>query len=74
LDEACCDANLRRHEMLPLVPGLIPPEREKRGIDIHLCFPPAIAVEREPLEVFDPALLAAAGEGAILAVQRGPRR
>ena len=36
LDECCRDANLRRDEVLPLVPCRIPAERKKRGIDIHL--------------------------------------
>src|ERR1017187_1851349 len=55
LNEGRRDANLRRHEMLPLVPGRIPPERKKRGIDIHLSLPAAIPVERAPIEVFDAA-------------------
>ena len=41
--------------MLPLIPGRIPAERKKRGIDIHLRFPPAIPVERTPIEVFNTA-------------------
>src|ERR1035441_1662235 len=41
--------------MLPLVPGRIPPERKKRGIDIDLSLPAAIPVERTPIEVFDAA-------------------
>ena len=49
------DADLRRYEMLPLVPGRIPAERKKRGIDIHLCFPAAIAIQRIPIEVFNAA-------------------
>src|SRR5215471_12223737 len=40
------NADLGSDEMLPLVPGRIPAERQERGIDVDLRFPAAVPVHR----------------------------
>jgi hypothetical protein len=49
------DADLRRHQVLPLVPGWIPPERKKRRIDMYFRFATAIPVDCTPVEIFHTA-------------------
>src|SRR6516225_6767312 len=49
------NADLGSHQMLPLVPGRIPAERQERGIDVDLHFPATVPVHREPVIKFEAA-------------------
>src|SRR5215469_13096637 len=49
------NADLGSDQMLPLVPGRIPAERQERGIDVDLGFPAAVPVERESVIKVDAA-------------------
>src|SRR5215471_1204205 len=49
------NADLGSYQMLPLVPGRIPAERQEGGIDIDLRFPAAVPVHRESVIKVDAA-------------------
>src|SRR5215472_5718694 len=49
------NADLGSDQMLPLIPGRIPAERQERGIDVDLRFPAAVPVHRESVIKFDAA-------------------
>src|SRR5215469_5074385 len=49
------NADLGSDQMLPLVPGRIPAERQERGIDVDLHFPATVPVHSISVIKFDAA-------------------
>src|SRR5215471_6467757 len=49
------NADLGSDQVLPLVPGRVPAERQERGIDVDLRFPAAVPVHRESVIKVDAA-------------------